>query len=169
MKRINLGGSECYEGEVGTTPLGDEWEHVDIRPNPRVTHLLDVRDLPAEWEGQYDEVRASHIIEHIPQPELFSTFKGWVRILKHGGLMRIYCPDSRLLAKHLIERIISIDEYSRFMYGDQEYPENLHRGAFDIERLVHLVEWAGLTVISTNPRPTIYPYDIGVQAVKGFA
>jgi predicted SAM-dependent methyltransferase len=168
VKRINLGGNESFEGDSNWVALGDEWEHVDIRPLPNVKHVMDVRNLPAEWTDQYDEVRASHIIEHIHPSEALTTVKGWARILKPGGLLRIYCPNSRMLAEELVKGTIPIEQFSRLIFGDQEYDFNLHRVAYDSVRLANLVMSAGLTILSCNPRrgTSGYIYDIGVQATK---
>lgn len=168
MKRINLGGNERFEGDACWVALGDEWEHVDIRPLPNVTHVMDVRNLPAEWADQYDEVRASHIIEHIHPSEALETVKGWARILKPGGLFRIYCPNFRMLAEELVKGTIPIYHYSDLVFGNQDYDLNLHRAAYDSVSLANLVTSAGLTILSCNPRWGTggYIYDIGVQATK---
>ena len=168
MKRINLGGNERFEGGFSSPALGDDFEHLDIRPLPGVTHVMDVRHLPDEWVGLYDEVRASHIIEHIHPSEALATVKGWARILKPGGLLRIYCPNSRMLAEELVKGTIPIEQFSRLIFGDQEYDLNLHRAAYDSVRLASLVSNAGMTILSCNPRRGTggYIYDIGVQATK---
>lgn len=168
MKRINLGGWELCEGDQGSPLLGGDWEHLDLRSAPNVTHVMDARHLPVEWEGQYDEVRASHIIEHIHPSEAMATVRGWARILKVGGLLRIYCPNFRMLAEELVKGTIPIEEYSRLTFGDQEYDLNLHRAAYDSVSLANLIKGAGLTIMSCKPRPGAYKYDIGVQATKGF-
>jgi predicted SAM-dependent methyltransferase len=166
MKRINLGGWERLEGGPGSSVLSEEWEHVDLRKSPGVTYVGDVRELPNEWTGLYDEVRASHVIEHVSMREASATISGWVRILKRGGLLRIYSPNFRLLAQDLLTGLITIEHCSRYVFGEQDYFLNLHRAAYDQDSLIQLVESVGMTVISTNPRPNAYRYDIGVQATK---
>lgn len=164
MRRVNLGGNERFDGGPGSSPL-DDWEHVDLRALPGVTHLCDVSALPADWHEQFDEVRASHIVEHFPLNRGPEIIKQWARILKPGGLLRIYCPDALHLASALVLKLIDITQFSRLMFGDQDYDLNLHRAAYNREILDRFVLGAGLIIESRDPRPHFeYPYEIGVQA-----
>ena len=52
----------------------------------------DVSHLPFE-DGSIDEIRASHVLEHIERPYVLATVRHWVDKLKPGGILRIAVPD----------------------------------------------------------------------------
>ena len=52
----------------------------------------DVSFLPFE-DNSIDEIRASHLLEHIERVYLLDTVKHWVAKLKPGGILRIAVPD----------------------------------------------------------------------------
>lgn len=164
--KLNLGGNEERDGGGGTARL-DDFVHVDARPLDRVGLVADIRSgLPVDWKGKVSEIRASHVIEHMVWDDAVEVVKYWSSFLVKGGLMRLYCPDALKLADAFIQGRIPASEFSRMMFGEQDYELNLHRAAYDTGRLNELVSSAGLVVLSNNPRPKAYPYDLGVQAEK---
>jgi len=163
--RLNLGGNEEFDGGSGSPRLVD-FVNVDARPLPGVHIVCDIRNLPDTMLGQVDEIRASHVIEHMTNPDAIEAVKRWALILKPGGLLRIYCPDSRLLAEDLVTGRIDIEEFSTLFFGAQTYDLNLHHAAYDQNRLIALVHHAGLRVVGRAPRPNAYRYDLGVQAIR---
>ena len=109
----------------------------------------------------------SHVIEHFTEAEAISVLGQVFRKLKKGGKLEVYCPDAwKLAADYAFERKISIKEFSRLLFGNQAYPEELHKMALDANRLDDLVKNAGFEIVTHNPRPNAYRYDLGVQAVK---
>lgn len=164
--KLNLGGNEEFDGGGNTTRL-DDFIHVDARKQDRVGLVADVRcGLPVEWVGQVEEIRASHVIEHMIYDDALTAVRYWATFLVHGGLMRLYCPDASKLAVAYLQKNITMADFSRMVFGEQDYELNLHRAAYDQARLNELVTAAGLTIVSTKPRPKAYPYDLGVQAIK---
>ena len=75
--------------------LGAGWDHtkgmvrVDVAGNPDV--LADVRHLPFK-DDIFVEVRAFHILEHLPREQLIDTMNEWWRITKIGGAVDIEIP-----------------------------------------------------------------------------
>ena len=62
--KLNLGGNEELDGGPGSQPLTG-FTHVDIRQISGVELVCDVsKRIPLE-DGVVEEIRASHIIEHI--------------------------------------------------------------------------------------------------------
>jgi hypothetical protein len=165
MLKLNLGGNEEYDGGPGSPKL-DGFINVDARKMEHVHVISDIRSLPTKWIGQAFEIRASHVIEHLPYEDALEAVKHWATLLCDGGLLRIYCPDARRLAEDLIFGAIDMTEFSRNIYGKQTYDLNVHRAAYDQGRLNSLVEGAGLKVVGMATRPFAYKYDLGVQATK---
>lgn len=141
--------------------------NVDVRDIPGVDVICDIRNgLPAEWAGKVAVIRVSHVIEHFHPDEVKDIVRYWASFLKDDGELWLYCPNGELLARQFGNGEITVEVFSRQMFGNQDYHENLHRAAYSQERLCDLVRSAGLQIISTNPRPNAFEYDIGVQARK---
>lgn len=155
--KVNLGcGVEILEGYV----------NVDVRQLPGVDIVCDLKDLSQFEDGSWDECRMSHVIEHFTEAEARAILKQIFCKLKPGGRLEVYCPDAMTIAWYYIHEELSIKEFSRLLFGNQAYPEELHKMASDAERLDDLVKNAGFEIVTHNPRPNAYPYDLGVQAVK---
>jgi len=165
MLKLNLGGAEKYEGGPGS-PILIGFTNIDIRNLPGVDIIHDITDLPMFKDDSVDEIRISHTIEHIHPNKIIKTLAEWYRILKSEGVLRIYCPDAEKIAKDYIEGKIPCAEFSRLLFGNQEYGENVHRLTFDRKRLDDLVESAGFEIGGRDPRSNAYFYDLGVQAKK---
>jgi len=178
--KLNLGGNEEYDGGPDSPKL-EGFTHVDIRQIDGVEIVCDVsKKIPLE-DNSVEEIRASHIIEHIHPDEIDSAITEWVRILKPGGLLRVYCPSAELIAKAFVMGDINITRFSELIFGAQKYEGqdgivgsddelaasvNIHRAAWSKERINALLECEGLTIIGNEPRPNAYPFDLGVQARK---
>lgn len=165
MIKLNLGGVEKQEGGPGS-PLLIGFTNIDIRNLSGVDIVHDITNLSMFKDDSVDEIRVSHVIEHIHPNDIVKALAEWYRVLKPNGLLRIYCPDAEKVAKDYIEGKIPCEEFSRLLFGNQEYGENVHRLTFDRKRLDGLVEGAGFEIVSRNPRPKAYFWDLGVQARK---
>lgn len=97
---------------------------VDLNEESHPDFRCDVRCLPTEWEGTFDEVKANHVLEHIRWEESNETLEEWIRILKPGGILRLGLPDLKSAA----EKILRDEKKDRSMgpmilgtiYGDQQ-------------------------------------------------
>jgi hypothetical protein len=117
-KVCNLGAGNVYF--QGSTEV-DPKPHVitvDLNEEAHPTFRCDVRVLPTEWHEMFDEVMASHVLEHIRWEETDETLEEWVRILKPGGELKVGVPDLKAAAEMVLR-----DELSPFLmgaiYGDQ--------------------------------------------------
>lgn len=164
--KINLAGNEEFDGGPGSPPLED-FIHVDARPLSGVTVVADIRNgLPQEWIGQVSEIRASHVVEHMHHAEAQAAVKYWAGFLKEGGLLRLYCPNGEKLAEYFYKGWISVETFSYYVMGMQDYELNIHREVYSQERLNSLVLGAGLQIVGELPRPNAYEFDLGVQSIK---
>ena len=168
MLKLNLGGTELFDGGEGSEELKG-YTNVDIRPGKGVDVVYDLSKAKLPFADEtFQEIRASHVIEHLYPDKVSAVLKDWTRVLKVGGLLRIYCPNAGKIMMDYCKSIITMEEASIKLFGNQDYKENLHRIAFDKKRLIALIEsTAGLKCVSTDPRPNLnYRYDLGIQAVK---
>ena len=163
--KLNLGGCERIEGGRGSPPLTG-FTNVDCRDIYGVDLVADVRILPFN-DGSIEEIRASHIIEHFSPKEIPHVLAEWQRVLKVGGLLRVYCPNvDAIIRRYCDSGELDLNTLNAHLFGRQNYPENLHRSAINRVRLNMLVVQAGFNIVGQAPRPNAYRYDIGVQAIK---
>ena len=178
--KLNLGGNEEFEGGPGSKPLTG-FTHVDIRKLPGISVVCDVtKELPFE-DNSVDEIRASHIIEHVHPEQVRNTLAEWSRVLKLGGLLRVYCPNADRIAETFVQGNISITRFSELLFGAQSYDNqpgivktedtladivNIHKAAYNKERLSILLETEGFEITGNEPRENSYFFDLGIQAIK---
>lgn len=143
-----------------------EFINVDSRNLVGVDKVSDIRNLSWATSDSCNVIRMSHIIEHFKKDEIINILEECFRILEDRGILEIYCPDAEKIAKDFIENKILCEEFSRLLFGNQEYEENLHKVAINRGRLDKLVTDVGFEITSRNPRPNSYPYDLGIQCVK---
>ena len=77
--------------------------NVDLRDDPNIQYKCDIRNLPNDWENQFDMAKAHHVLEHFDFRDVPAVLKEWVRILKPGGVLRIAVPDREAIAKAITE------------------------------------------------------------------
>ncbi len=160
--KYNLGcGTEILEGYI----------NCDINYFPGVDVVcplwkLRTRDYKLVIDNSVDEIRASHVIEHVPPDMLDQTLQEWYRVLKQGGAVFIYCPNAALIFQDYLDKKIPMEEASRLLFGEHDFSGNVHHTCFDQARLDALVENTGFEVISHEGRPNAYRYELGVHAIK---
>lgn len=95
--------------------------------------------------GEADEIRASHILEHFSHREVASVVADWVRVLKPGGLLRIAVPDFQTIAEqYLAGANLPIEGY---LMGGHVDDNDRHGALFDRGSLTGLLSNAGLLSI----------------------
>lgn len=79
------------------------FETLNVCAGKGVDYVADAsKHLPFSDES-FDLVYASHVIEHIPWHRLDDVLAEWVRVLKRGGTMELWCPDGYKLARLLAD------------------------------------------------------------------
>lgn len=98
-------------------------------------------------DGAFTHVASHHVLEHSSWHSLDATLTEWVRVLAPNGTMHLEVPD---FCAHA--RAILADPSNRAVvtaaYGNQDYPENLHRQGLTRPILGMALIRAGLTVAS---------------------
>jgi SAM-dependent methyltransferase len=95
-RKLNLGSGNVPERQF---PL--PWLNVDLVP-AEGGYSCDIRRLPESWSGNFDEVRASHVLEHFFLAEGDEILREWVRVLRPGGILRVVIPDLDVVVRDLM-------------------------------------------------------------------
>lgn len=140
--RLHIGGKEVKEG----------WQIFDIQPGPGVDHVGDVCDLGRFPDGCCDEIYISHVVEHIRYGKpMQAALKGFHRILRPGGTLRVSVPDIELLCRLFVHPEINGDQrfhVMRIMFGGHVDEYDVHMVGLNMEFLVAYLEQAGFTEIA---------------------
>lgn len=76
----------------------EPWLNVDAQPGA-ADLVMSIDDLPQEWEGLFEEVRASHVLEHFTLEEAPQVMNEWARVTAPGGKLRVCVPDLDLFVE----------------------------------------------------------------------
>ena len=117
-----------------------DWEVLNIQPGPCVDHVGDAKDLSQFPDGTFDELYASHVLEHFDyNGPLQATLKEWYRVLKPEGKLLVSVPDMDVLCQ-LFRKRKELDLQGRFqimrmMFGGHMDPYDYHCVGFDFDIL----------------------------------
>jgi predicted SAM-dependent methyltransferase len=127
--RLNLG--------AGASPMPG-YVNLDISTG------TDVRALPHD-DNSVDEIRASHVLEHIPYFETVKTVKHWSDKLRPGGLLKIAVPDFDWLHENYAND--THPNWEHFLVGGQNDQHDVHRAIFNRRKLEAIMQTVGLEEI----------------------
>ncbi|MCB1682130.1 MAG: hypothetical protein KDI65_09365 [Alphaproteobacteria bacterium] len=80
----------------------EPWLNIDAQPGA-ADLVMPIQNLPEEWEGLFEEVRASHVLEHIPLNDASGAMKEWSRVTAPGGKLRVCVPDLALIVESYLQ------------------------------------------------------------------
>jgi len=125
--RIDIGaGDKLEEGWIA-------WE---------LKHGNDARRLEGIDDATVDEIRASHVLEHIPMRETLPTLREWRRVLKPGGRLFVAVPDfKRIIGTWMQDS--PHPHVEMYLMGGQTDEHDYHKAVFWSEKLAALMEMAG--------------------------
>ena len=118
-------------------------------------------------DGTVEEVRASHVLEHLTFRQAREALRDWFRVLQPGGVIRVAVPDVR--------KCLAADDGKHLFYlmGGQQDEHDIHRSAYDVERLEALLEHTGFAGItewqSTDNDTSSHPVSLNRLARKPMA
>ena len=140
---------------------------IEIEGFTPVDRNVGLEAYPLAYEdNSVDEIRASHILEHVPATLTQSVLRDWVRVLKPGGKIRIAVPDFDKIAGELR------DHPQRFAYlmGAQKDENDYHKSVWTDWKLREQMTNAGLQTIrpwvSENTDCASLPVSLNLEGVK---
>jgi predicted SAM-dependent methyltransferase len=90
-------------------------------PGPCVDHVGDARDLARFEDGIFDEIYASHVLEHFDYKDaLPQVLKEWHRVMALGGRLYVSVPDLDILCRLFIKPELAANDrflVMRMMFG----------------------------------------------------
>jgi len=137
LRKLNIGGTEPSTG----------WEIFNIQPGEHVDHVGDAQDLSRFADETFDEIYASHVLEHFGyEGPLQSALKQWHRVLKNNGKLYISVPNMEILCKLFLKKGNTPDErcqIMRMMFGGHLDQNDYHYAGLYPEILYHYLSEAG--------------------------
>jgi len=94
LRRLHIGGKQVQEG----------WEILNIQSGKGVDFVGDVADLSRFQDDVFDEIYASHVLEHLGYINaLPAALTGIHQKLKPGGIFRMSVPDLETLCRLFLD------------------------------------------------------------------
>ena len=164
----------------GETPK-DGWKIVNIQPGSDVDFVADCTDLSQFPSGSAAEIYASHVLEHLGYlDDLPKALKGFHRVLRDGGALRISVPDLEVLCRLFLHEKLDMNarfHVMRIMYGGQTDPHDFHKVGLNEEFLRDYMQMAGFREIERTESFGLFddtsalriggiPISLNMQAVK---
>jgi predicted SAM-dependent methyltransferase len=99
FKKKNVRFLEIGPGQVRI----DGFETLNIKYSKNVDFVLDASKKMPFTDNTFDVIYASHILEHISWYRTKDVLSEWIRILKPGGELELWVPDSVKIAKAFVD------------------------------------------------------------------
>jgi len=120
------------------------WVNLDSRPLPNVDKVCDVRKLDVWYKpNSVDEIYHCALLEHLRPEEVVEVLDIFHRILKPGGKLWSSVPDFTEIVASYRDGEVQLSHLFGLLFGRGDYPENVHRCAFDFLYLDGLLRGAG--------------------------
>ena len=143
--------------------MGDvnEWTFVDkyvTFPGYKQWDAMKLDEVP---NGSVEKIYNSHLLEHLPHPQVPTVLKVWYDKLQSGGELIINVPDLEWLCEQLLNYIhggvIESRHYVQFsgdnglvscFYGTQSHEGEYHKSGYYKAQIEELLKEAGFVNIS---------------------
>ena len=137
-RRLHIGGEQPHP----------DWEIFNIQEAPDVDHVGDAKDLSRFEDETFDELYASHVLEHFDyNGQLQKALKEWYRVLKPDGKLYLSVPDMDVLCRLFTMRgKFTVQErfhLIRVMFGGQVDQYDYHYVGLYSENLKFFLTEAG--------------------------
>jgi predicted SAM-dependent methyltransferase len=157
-RRLNLGcGWDIKQGYL----------NVDLHDFGKPDLVADIRHLDLLPSGYYEEIIAQDCLEHMPRCDTLPALKGWARLLKQGGILKIRTTSLiDLLELFKSEQHQSVEAQQllvQFLYGSQACEGDWHLTGFTKTLITRYLEEVGLGNIEYQ---VVYGWLMDVTAEK---
>lgn len=127
LVRIDIGAGSALE---------DGWSSWDIKDG------RDCRDLSALADESVDEIRASHVLEHISYFQTEAALVEWNRVLKPDGRLYVAVPDFAKIVGAMLSGLDD-NQLERYIMGGHIDNHDIHLAIFTASKLAGLLEASG--------------------------
>lgn len=135
--RLHIGGKERRAG----------WTVLDIAPAPHVDIVGNCNDLSSLAASSCAEIYASHVLEHLGYDgELQATLRGFHRVLKPDGRLRVSTPDMEVLCRLFLLPNMNFQhryQVMRTLFGGRTNAHDVHQAGLFFEFLGAMMHDAG--------------------------
>lgn len=141
-RRLHIGGQVRTAG----------WEVLDANPGACVDHVGNAADLSVFSDGSFEQLYASHVLEHFDYHEqLLKTLMEWRRVLAPNGSLCVSVPDLDMLARLFLDRTLltAQDRFlvMRMIFGGHIDKYDYHLAGLNEEFLTSYLHAAGFVGI----------------------
>jgi predicted SAM-dependent methyltransferase len=147
--------------------LGAGAAKLDGYLNCDVEHDIRKLDFP---DNSADEIRASHVLEHVSHRETGIVLAEFLRILKPGGLLKIAVPDFSKIARGYASGQGHKFPVEGYLMGGHVDENDRHMAIFDEQKLRLAMRTAGYLRIekwvSADPDCSSLPVSLNLQCRK---
>eukprot|EP00927_Polykrikos_kofoidii_P006327 TRINITY_DN12570_c0_g1_i1.p1 TRINITY_DN12570_c0_g1~~TRINITY_DN12570_c0_g1_i1.p1 ORF type:complete len:231 (-),score=51.23 TRINITY_DN12570_c0_g1_i1:18-710(-) len=138
--KLHVGGKEVRAG----------WKIMDAISGPHVDFVGNLADLGRFADASFDEIYASHVLEHVPLPQVNPTLVGLRRVLRPGGRFLVSVPDMDILCRFYMSPHLTLEQrvhVMRMMFGGQLDAHDFHHVGWNAELLQFLFKEAGFSSV----------------------
>ena len=144
MERLHIGGEQPRDG----------WKILNIQPGRGVEFVGNIRDLTGFADHSWDEIYASHVLEHIPMEGMVPALQGIFRILRPGGKLMLSVPDLETLCSLFVHpQLGKLERFHimKMIYGGQCDAHDFHYIGLNFEFLSDYLVAVGFSEIERVP------------------
>lgn len=146
--------------------------NIDISANGKPDVVATAQNLPFA-DNSFSIVRASHVLEHIPQDQIIPTLLEWKRVLHEDGELHIAVPDAEVAFKEIVdgqtpkgspsisfaESTAPLTQIFGLGYNSSSTDDRWrHRTIFNYELLEHFLKIVGFTRIERRTKENDLAY-----------
>lgn len=136
MKILNVGAGDTLEMINKMFPDADEVVSVDAVPDNNPTHVLDITGREfMDWEpAQFDDIVASHVLEHLGRNEAIPVIHKLACLLKLGGVLHVFVPSLEWACAQIIRGVANPAVWHH-LWGSQETEFEFHKWGYTSPQL----------------------------------
>ena len=127
-------------GYYNIDPLAPDLDSSRMRADPSALG-------PIADAGEVEEIIAHDIIDTVPLAKVNALIDHWLSRLAHKGRITISCVDIMEVCRSLQNRLISVEEASMLLHGDQSKNWRYRQANYTLLQLVETLRAKGMKVL----------------------